>query len=74
MDCSVLIVEDELIIAEDLKEILIDWGYQVIGIVPSGRKALQIAKQIRPDIVIMDVKIDGDLNGIETALVDKDFF
>jgi CheY-like chemotaxis protein len=74
VNCSVLIVEDEAIVAENLKEILSNWGYQVLGIVPSGRTALQITKQIRPDVVIMDVKIDGDLNGIETALVIRTFF
>lgn len=74
MNWSVLIVEDELIVAEDLKETLLGWGYQVIGIVPSGRTALRIAKECRPDIVIMDVKIDGDLNGVETAVVIRSFF
>jgi DNA-binding response OmpR family regulator len=74
MDCSVLIVEDELIVAESIKAFLVDWGYDVIGIVPSGRMALNLVKKNRPDIVIMDVKIDGDLNGVETAVVIRGFF
>lgn len=74
MDCSVLIVEDELIVAEDLKETLTDWGYDVIGIVPSGRTALHLARESRPDIVIMDVKIDGNMNGVETAVAIRSFF
>lgn len=74
MDCSVLIVEDELIVAEDLKETLIDWGYDVIGIVPSGRTALHLARESRPDIVVMDVKIDGNMNGVETAVAIRSFF
>jgi DNA-binding response OmpR family regulator len=74
VDCSVLIVEDELIVAEFMKTFLMDWGYDVIGVVPSGRTALNLVKDIRPDIMIMDVKINGDLNGVETAVVIRSFF
>jgi two-component system, response regulator PdtaR len=74
MGCSVLIVEDELIVAESIKAFLVDWGCDVIGIVPSGRMALNLVKENRPDIVIMDVKIDGDFNGFETAVVIRSFF
>jgi two-component system, response regulator PdtaR len=74
MGCSVLIVEDELIVAESIKAFLVDWGCDVIGIVPSGRMALNLVKENRPDIVIMDVKIDGNLNGVETAVVIRGFF
>jgi two-component system, response regulator PdtaR len=74
MGCSVLIVEDELIVAENMKTYLADWGYDVIGVVRSGRRALNLVKENRPDIVIMDVKIDGDFNGLETAVVIRSFF
>lgn len=74
MGYRVLIVEDESIVAEDLKNTLEDWGNTVIGVVSNGRTALEIAKDVRPDFVLMDVKINGDLNGVETALVIDSFF
>lgn len=74
MGYKVLIVEDESIVAEDLKNTLEEWGNTVIGAVNNGRTALEIAKNLRPDFVLMDVKINGDLNGVETALVIDSFF
>jgi DNA-binding response OmpR family regulator len=74
LKCSVLIVEDELIVAEDLKTQLIDWGFDVIGIVSTGSSALNLAKEARPDVVILDVKIGGDLSGFETAVAIRTFF
>lgn len=74
MKCSVLIVEDELIVAEDLKSQLIDCGFDVIGIVSTGAGALNLAKEVRPDVVILDVKIGGDWNGFETAVAIRKFF
>jgi CheY-like chemotaxis protein len=70
----VLIVEDELIVAEDLKQLLESWNYFVIGAVGSGKTALRLSKQIRPDILLMDIRIQGNLNGVETALVIRSFF
>jgi two-component system, response regulator PdtaR len=74
MGYRVLIVEDESIVAEDLRNTLEDWGNTVIGAVSNGRTALEIAREFRPDFVLMDVKINGDLNGVETALVIDSFF
>ena len=71
---KVLIVEDELIVAEFMKTYLVDWRYDVIGVVPSGRKALNIVKEMRPDILIMEIKINGDLNDVETSVVIRGFF
>jgi DNA-binding response OmpR family regulator len=72
MGCSVLIVEDELIVAEFMIACLVDWGYDVIGVVPDSRNALSIAKETRPGVLIMDVKIDIDV--VETALLIRSFF
>jgi DNA-binding response OmpR family regulator len=65
---KVLIVEDERIVAESVRQDLKSFGYQVIGITESGRAAIEIARSIRPDVVVMDVRIKSDLNGIETAV------
>lgn len=63
----VLIVEDEIIIAEDLKMIIESWGHEVIGIAASGKRAIQISRQEEPDIIFMDIQLQGVMNGIETA-------
>jgi DNA-binding response OmpR family regulator len=65
---KVLIVEDENIVAEDIRYHLDLHGYEVIGVAESGRIAIQIAQRIRPDVIVMDIHIKSDLNGIETAV------
>jgi DNA-binding LytR/AlgR family response regulator len=62
---NILIVEDELIIAEDLKDILEGQGYNVIGIAISAREALQIIEEKTVDLALLDIKIKGGKDGIE---------
>ncbi len=64
---SVLIVEDENIVALDLKTRLQTLGYEIAGVVPSGEEAVRIAEHQRPDILLMDIRLKGRLDGIETA-------
>ena len=64
---TVLIVEDELLIAYSLSQKLKKLGYQVIGIVSSGDEALTICAEQTPDIVLMDIVIQGEIDGIQTA-------
>jgi len=66
---QILIVEDEAIVAEQLSDTLKRNGYNIVGVSVSGRDAIAMAKENRPDLVLMDVRIEGDLNGIETAIV-----
>lgn len=63
----VLIVEDEVIIAEDMRLRLQSLGYDVCAYVSSGEEAIGIVEQDRPDLVLMDIILKGDLDGIETA-------
>ncbi|MBN2103602.1 PAS domain S-box protein [bacterium] len=63
----VLIVEDEAIIAQDLKSTLIDLNYEVVNIVSTGQDALDFLKQGTVDVILMDIRIKGDKNGIETT-------
>lgn len=63
----VLIVEDELIVADDLEWQLTQMGYKVIGIAASGEEALSLADQERPHVVLMDVQLQGAMNGVEAA-------
>jgi len=63
----ILIVEDELIVAEDLSSVLKKMGYSVPAIARSGEEAIGFAKVIHPDLILMDIKIEGDKDGISTA-------
>jgi CheY-like chemotaxis protein len=66
---KVLIVEDEVIVAEDIKSKLVQKGYEVVGIADSFDRALEIAKENRPDLMILDIRIKGEINGVETAII-----
>jgi len=66
----VIIADDEAIIRMDLKEMLGNLGYLVVGEAPDARSAVNQARELRPDIVIMDIKFEGDdFDGIEAAKV-----
>ena len=62
-----LVVEDEFIVAFELRVFLEDVGYAVCGVASTGEEALEIAERERPDIVLMDVSIKGEIDGIEVA-------
>jgi CheY-like chemotaxis protein len=64
----ILIVEDERIVATDLQEAVNGLGYDAYAIASSGAEALAVARRERPDIVLMDIRIRGDADGIETAV------
>jgi CheY-like chemotaxis protein len=64
---QILVVEDDLIIADDIKESLISLGYAVCAIVSSGEEAIEKAEENKPDLVLMDIVLEGKMNGIEAA-------
>ena len=64
----VVIADDESIIRMDLREILNDLGYLVVGEAGDGRSAVNLGRELRPDIVIMDIRMP-DLDGIEAAKI-----
>lgn len=63
----IMVVEDEGIIAQDIKNCLEGLGYTVPDVVFTGREAIQRAEELRPDLVLMDIVLKGDIDGIETA-------
>jgi len=63
----IMIFEDERITAEDIHDILTQLGYLVTAVVSSGRDAIREAERTKPDLVMMDIRIQGDMDGIETA-------
>jgi AmiR/NasT family two-component response regulator len=64
----VIIADDESIIRMDLREMLTNLGYLVVGEVGDGQSAVNLARELKPDIVIMDIKMP-DMDGIEAAAV-----
>lgn len=61
---SILIVEDVDIIAEYIRSILTKHGYSVIGCIATGAEAVDVALGSRPDLVLMDIKLKGETDGI----------
>jgi len=64
---KILIVEDEMIIGANISLQLSKLGYEVTGIVSRGEEAISHVRHSRPDIVLMDIQLKGDLDGIETV-------
>ena len=70
----IFIVEDELLVLEDLKERLIRQNYEVVGTASSGNEAIERIVSSDPDLVIIDVRINGELDGIEVAIIIQSHF
>jgi PAS domain S-box-containing protein len=66
-ESRILIVEDEALVATHLKRILTKSGYDVVGMIASGEEALQLVEETPPDLVLMDINLAGELDGIETT-------
>jgi response regulator NasT len=64
----VVIADDESLIRMDLREMLTNLGYLVVGEVADGRSAVNQARELRPDVVVMDIKMP-DMDGIEAAKI-----
>ena len=67
MSETLLIVEDEAIVAADLKATLERSGYTVLGPAESGEAAVEIAAEQHPDLILMDIRLAGEMDGIEAA-------
>ncbi len=63
----IIIVEDKSIVSHDIKRRLEVLGYEVPGIAPSGEKAIELVKEHTPDLVLMDIQLEGNMDGIEAA-------
>src|SRR5580693_1738392 len=64
---KVMIVEDEAVVALHLRQELTKLGHVVAGMATSGEQALRMIEDVFPDIVLMDIHIQGEMDGIETA-------
>ena len=66
-EARVLIVEDEIIVAKALQATLEAWGYAVVGHAMQAGEAVRLVERWRPDVVLMDVNLEGGREGIEAA-------
>lgn len=66
-DVRVLVVEDEAIVALDMLHTLRSMGYDTLGAVASGEEALHLAARTIPSVVLMDIRLEGEMDGVETA-------
>jgi len=72
MKKKIVIVEDEFIIAEDLKMTVKDFGYDVMKILGSPQEVYDFLKENRPDLILLDIKLAGKPTGIDVAkYIDK---
>lgn len=68
----ILIVEDEQIIADDLAGKIERLGHSVIGTAMTGEEAIEMAEQTKPDLVLMDIQLGGEMNGAEAAQITQE--
>jgi PAS domain S-box-containing protein len=66
-DTKILIVEDEVIVARNIEKRLISAGYKVAGFASSAEEAIELAASLKPDLVLMDIKLKGKMDGIDAA-------
>ena len=70
MSTTIMVVDDSPFASEQIKDIVEDNGYEVIGYAKDGEEAIELYKELKPDIVILDIIMPG-LNGLETAEILK---
>ena len=66
-ETAILIVEDEAIVARDLRQRLRDMGYTVVGMASRGEEAVQKAETLHPDLVLMDIHLASEMDGIQAS-------
>ncbi|HIJ00269.1 MAG: two-component system, response regulator PdtaR [Candidatus Methanomethylophilaceae archaeon] len=73
MSSRILIVEDEVVVAMYIETLLVTFGYEVAGIVTNGKDAIDAVKNNGIALILMDINIEGDIDGIETVKRIKEF-
>ncbi len=68
----ILIVEDEIVVARDIQLQLVEMGYVVVGHTTRGEDAIPLTGQLRPDLVLMDIQLAGDMDGVCAAQAIRD--
>src|SRR5262249_29883906 len=68
----ILIVEDEVIVAKDVQNRLIRLGYDVAGMTALGEEAVTLSGELRPDLILMDIRLKGCMDGVTAAELIRD--
>ena len=63
----VMIVDDDFLICDELKGIVTDLKYEVVGVTDSGKAAVEMALDVKPDVILMDIVMENGMDGIEAA-------
>jgi len=71
---NVLVVEDESIVSKDIQYSLKKLGYNVVGVAATGQKAIELCGEKLPDIILMDIMLKGDINGIKASTRIKEVY
>lgn len=69
---NILVVEDENIVSKDIQHSLKKLGYNVVGSTATGENAIELAREKKPDLVLMDIMLKGQMSGIDAATVVRD--
>jgi glycosyltransferase involved in cell wall biosynthesis/CheY-like chemotaxis protein len=64
---KILVVEDEIIVAMEMKHHLESMGYSVVGVAATGEEAIEVALEKNPDVILMDIMLKGNMDGVEAA-------
>jgi CheY-like chemotaxis protein len=64
----ILIVEDEMFVAMDIEAAVNNAGHKVVGFAGTAERAVTLADETRPDLVLMDIRLPGDRDGVEAAI------
>ena len=67
VNARILVVEDERITAEDIKDSLNNLGYEVSDLVSSGEEAVKKVEELQPDLILMDIRLEGEMDGIDAV-------
>lgn len=68
----ILIVEDDMIISLVIENMVKELGHEVVGKAISGEEAINLATENKPDIILMDIRLKGDMDGIEAVIAIKE--
>jgi DNA-binding LytR/AlgR family response regulator len=71
---NILLVEDEAIVAKDIASCLEKLGHNVVGIAAEGKIALELIKETKPNLILMDITLKGDMDGIDVSNYIKDTY
>lgn len=74
MKNKILIVEDEPIIADELEALLSDLGYEIVGIALDAEEAIEFIKKESPELILLDISLDGDIDGVMLAEIINEKF